>query len=139
MSPQFLDTNVLLYAYDTGAGHRHDRAADLVLNLARAQQAAASVQVLQEFYVNAVSKIATPLTPEQAIERLGTFARWSIYSPLAPDVAAAAQLSRQHQLSFWDAMIVLSAVRLKCAVLWTEDLNAGQVIEGVTIRNPFAQ
>lgn len=137
MSPQFLDTNVLLYAYDTSAGERHTRAAELVLRLARSRQAAISVQVMQEFYVNAVGKIARPLTPEQAMARLEAFSRWYVHSPLAADVVAATRLGLRWQLSFWDSMIVSSAIRMGCDVLWTEDLSAGQLIEGLTIRNPF--
>jgi len=137
MSRQFLDTNVLLYAYDPAAGQRHVRAQELVLDLARRHQAAISLQVMQEFYVNATAKIARPLTVEQAIERLAAFSRWYVYSPLPGDVAEAARLSGRYQLSFWDAMIVLGASRLTCDVLWTEDLNPGQTIEGVTVQNPF--
>ena len=139
MSREFLDTNVLLYAYDAGAGLRHDRAAELVLRLARTHEAAISVQVMQEFYVNAVTKIAQPLPPEAALARLAAFSRWYVHSPMPGDVADAVRWSQRHQLSFWDAMIVLSANRLGCDVLWSEDLNAGQAIEGVTVRNPFAE
>ena len=137
MSPQFLDTNVLLYAYDPGAEDRHLAASELVLRLARSRQAAISVQVMQEFYVNAVSKIARPLGIEQAIQRLQAFSRWSVHSPLAGDVIQASKLADRHQLSFWDAMIVRSALYLDCEILWTEDLNHGQVIESLQIRNPF--
>ena len=138
MSSQFLDTNVLLYAYDLTAGQRHTRASELVLQLARAHEAVVSVQVMQEFYVNAVSKIAQPLTYEQVLPRLEAFSRWYVHSPLPADVVVATRLAHRYQLSFWDSMVVLSAIRMKCEVLWTEDLNHGQIIEGVEIRNPFA-
>jgi predicted nucleic acid-binding protein len=59
-------------------------------------------------------------------------------SPLADDVVAAASLSQRHQLSFWDAMIVRSAAELHCDILWSEDLNDGQIVEGVRVQNPFA-
>jgi predicted nucleic acid-binding protein len=133
---EFVDTNVLLYAYDTAAGRRHDRAADLVGRLWSERSGAISVQVLQEFFVNATRKVAAPLTPEAAIERLRSLSRWRVHSPLADDVVAAALLSQRHQLSFWDAMIVRSAAELHCDILWSEDLN-GQTIEGVRVRNPF--
>lgn len=137
MSPQFLDTNVLLYAYDPSDADRHARASELVLHLARTRQAAISVQVMQEFYVNTVAKIAQPLPPDRARLRLEAFTRWYVYTPLPADVTTAAEWSQRHQLSFWDAMIVLAASRSHCDVLWSEDLSAGQTIEGVTIRNPF--
>jgi predicted nucleic acid-binding protein len=134
---EFVDTHVLLYAYDSAAGQRHDRAADLVGRLWSERSGAISVQVLQEFFVNATRKVAAPLTPEAAIDRLRSLSRWRVHSPLADDVVAAASLSQRHQLSFWDAMIVRSAAELHCEILWSEDLNDGQVIEGVRVRNPF--
>lgn len=135
---EFIDTNILLYAYDTSEKDRHQRAYALISRLGGSREAAVSVQVLQEFYVNAVSKIATPLSPEQARRRLSVFSRWPTHSPLASDVIAAAALSETHRLSFWDAMILRSAVQMGCATLWSEDLNPKQVISGVTVRNPFA-
>ncbi len=68
---------------------------------------------------------------------LKSLTRWRVHSPLPDDVIAAAALSGRHRLSFWDAMIVRSAAELRCDTLWTEDLNDGQVIEGVRVANPF--
>lgn len=138
MIAEFVDTNVLLYAYDTTAGVRHDMARELVGKLGRERRGALSVQVLQEFYVNVVRKVAQPLDPAQARARLRILSRWTCHAPLPGDVLAAAALAEDHQLSFWDAMVVRSAAHLGCPVLWTEDLNAGQRIHGVEIRNPFA-
>jgi predicted nucleic acid-binding protein len=135
---EFVDTNVLLYAYDRSTGARHVQARDLVSRLGRARHGALSVQVLQEFYVNAVRKVAVPLTPAEARSRLRVLSRWSVHAPLPPDVIAASSISEDHGISFWDAMIVRSAAELGCTVLWTEDLNDGQSIGGVRVTNPFA-
>lgn len=137
MTAEFVDTNVLLYAYDTAAGARHETARELVGRLGRERRGALSVQVLQEFYVNVVRKAAEPLLPAEARARLRTLSRWSCHSPLPGEVRAAAALAEDHQLSFGDAMVARSAAHLGCAVLWTEDLNAGQRIQGVEIRDPF--
>lgn len=137
-SRSFIDTNVLLYAYDTSDEDRHPVAAALVGELGARRQAAVSVQVLQEFYVNVTRKIAVPLSPDVAIERLQTLSRWPVHAPSAADVSAAARLSKDAQLSFWDAMVIHSAAQLRCNVLWSEDLNAGQQILGIEIRNPFS-
>ena len=139
MTVEFVDTNVLLYAYDAAAGEKHDTASALVDRLWRERRGAISVQVLQEFYVNATRKVATTVDPVVAVDRLKSLARWRVHSPLPDDVIAAATLSRHHQLSFWDAMIVRSAAELRCDTLWTEDLNDGQVIDGVRLANPFAR
>ena len=138
MTPEFVDTNVLLYAYDASTGDRHARARELVGRLGREHRGALSVQVLQEFYVNATRKIAVPLAPDLALERLRVLSRWRTHSPLAHDVIAAAEIAADHQLSLWDAMVIRSASELGCSTLWTDDLNHGQKISGVTIANPFA-
>lgn len=132
-----MDTNVLLYAYDASAGARHDAAAELVGRLGRDRSGVLSVQVLQEFYVNATRKIAVPLAPATARDRLRILGRWPVHSPAAADVVAAAELADAAQLSFWDAMVVRSAAEMGCRVLWSEDLNHGQRIAGVEILNPF--
>lgn len=134
---EFVDTNVFLYAYDPAAGDRHRAASALVDRLWRERRGAISVQVLQECYVNATRKVAEPIKPNVAVDRLRNLARWRVHSPLADDVIAAANLSSRYQISFWDAMIVRSAAELRCDTLWTEDLSDGQVIEGITVANPF--
>lgn len=133
----FVDTNVLLYAYDASAGIRHERAVELVGDLAQRRVAATSIQVLQEFYVNATRRIAEPLTHESAVARIRAVGRWPTHAPNARDVYAAATIAHDNTVSFWDAMIIRSASKLGCAVLWSEDLNAGQQITDVKIRNPF--
>ncbi|MFT4137198.1 PIN domain-containing protein [Microbacterium sp.] len=139
MSLQFVDTNVLVYAYDEGAGERHVQAIELVDQLGRGRSGAISVQVLQEFVVNVTRKSAVPLSMADARARVRMLSRWPTHSPLASDVVAATEIAESSRLSFWDAMIVRSAVRMECDVLWSEDLNPGQRIAGVEIRNPFAR
>jgi predicted nucleic acid-binding protein len=134
---EFVDTNILLYAY-VATGEKHEAAGALVDRLWRERRGAISVQVLQEFYVNATRKVTETIDPGIAVDRLKSLVRWRVHSPLPDDVIAAATLSSRHQLSFWDAMIVRSAAELRCDTLWTEDLNDGQVIEGVRVANPFA-
>lgn len=135
---EFVDTNILLYAYDTTTGERHEAARALMDRLWHERRGALSVQVLQEFYVNVTRKAVKPLAPGSAVERLQNLARWRVHSPLADDVVAAALWSTRYQLSFWDAMIVRSAAELRCDTLWTEDLTDGQEIEGVRLKNPFS-
>lgn len=135
---EFIDTTALLYAYDSAAGRRHERAQEVVGRLGRARRAAISVQVIQEFHVNAVRRIAAPLSPAATRERLRVFSRWTVHAPGPEDVLAASKLAERAQLSFWDAMILRSAAELGCGVLHSEDLTAGQVVEGVGIVDPFA-
>jgi predicted nucleic acid-binding protein len=138
MTPEFVDTNVLIYAYDPSAGERHARALELVGELGRERRGALSVQVLQEFFVTVTLKLTATVTAEEALTSLAVLSRWQAHAPLPQDVLVAARLADEHQLSFWDAMIVRSAQSLGCSKLWTEDLNHGQRIGGVQIVNPFA-
>ncbi len=135
---EFVDTNILLYAY-VAAGEKHQVAGALVDRLWRERRGAISIQVLQEFYVNATRKVTKTIDPEIAVDILKSLVKWRVHSPLPDDVIAAATLSSRHRLSFWDAMIVRSAAELRCETLWTEDLNDGQAIEGVRLTNPFTR
>ncbi len=65
-------------------------------------------------------------------------ALWHVHAPQAADVLSAIDLHRRHQTSFWDAMILQSAARLGCAVVWSEDLNAGQHYHDVQVLDPFS-
>jgi predicted nucleic acid-binding protein len=94
--------------------------------------------VLQEFFVTVTKKVAKPLPVDEATARVREFGAWRIFAPTADDVLTAIGLHTQAKIGFWDAMIVLAAAESGCDVLWTEDLNDGQLLRGVRIRNPFA-
>jgi len=135
-SVQFVDTNVLIYAYDQSAGERHSRAQALVADLWRARRGCLSVQVLQEFYVVGARKLIE-IEPADLRVILADLALWRVHTPTAADVLGAVDLHERYQVSFWDAMILQSAARLGCTVVWSEDLNAGQEYQGVRVFNPF--
>lgn len=133
----FVDTNVLVYAHDTSAGPKRDVAGALVERLWHDASANTSVQVLQEFYVTLRRKV-TAVPESAARELVALYGRWRTFQPDASDVLAAIDLHQENQLSFWDAMIVISAARLDCAIIYSEDMNSGQSVLGVEIINPFA-
>jgi predicted nucleic acid-binding protein len=135
---EFVDANILVYAFDTSAGDKQTRAKDLLGRLWRDCTGCLSVQVLQEFFVTVTKKVPKPLTVDEASDRIREFAAWRVFSPKAEDVLAAIALRKRAKLSFWDAMIVESAHQLGCTTLWTEDLTDGQTLHGVRIRNPFS-
>jgi predicted nucleic acid-binding protein len=134
---RFVDTNVLVYAHDESAGGKHDQARDLVEQLWASREGSLSVQVLQEFFVTVTRKIARPLDAEAAKAIIADFSRWYVHAPAADDVLAAISIHQQTGISFWDAMIVRSAAEIGCALLYSEDLNAGQEYSGVRVENPF--
>jgi predicted nucleic acid-binding protein len=135
---QFVDTNILIYAHDVSAGAKHVRARDLIQGLWQSGEGGLSVQVLQEFYVNVTQKVAKPMPSDAAARIIADLTVWHIHRPGVEDVLDAIQLQGRYKISFWDAMIVTSAIQLDCQQLWSEDLNPGQVYDTVTVMNPFA-
>lgn len=136
---EFVDANVLVYAYDASAGKKKVAAEQLLAQLWEAGTGCLSVQVLQEFFVTVTGKVAKPLSIEEAADRVREFSAWKVFAPGADDVLRTIALQKESKLSFWDAMIVHAAAELGCDVLWTEDLSDGQVIRGVRIRDPFTE
>lgn len=134
---EFVDTNVLLYAYDRGKPHKQTKAVALLKKLWQEGSGALSVQVLQEFYVNVTRKLPQPLKTKEAEAVVTDYGAWKVYAPRFVDVIKAIQLQQIHPLSFWDAMIVHSARTLGCHILWSEDLNSGQRFGSLEVRNPF--
>lgn len=136
-SLQFVDTNVFVYAHDSSAGEKRLKAQALIRDLWQSGEGCLSIQVLQEFYVNVTQKVARPMTPDEAANTIANLSVWHVHCPGAEDVLDAIRLQGRYQVSFWDAMIVTSAIQLGCERLWSEDLNAGQVYGTVTVLNPF--
>jgi predicted nucleic acid-binding protein len=135
---QFLDTNVLVYAHDRSAGAKHDRAVELLAELADSQDGALSVQVLQELFVTLTGKLAGSVPPDEAAEIVADLSTMRTHAPIGSDVLAAIDIHRRLQVSYWDAMILRSAMALGCAVVWSEDLSHGRRYDDVEVRSPFA-
>lgn len=134
---EFVDANVLVYAFDASAGAKQTAAIALLERLWESEAGCLSVQVLQEFFVTVTRKVPRPLAADEAAARVREFATWHVFSPTADDVLDATAIQKSAGISFWDAMIVQAAVELRCETLWSEDLQDGQKIRGVRIRNPF--
>ncbi len=138
-APEFIDTNVLVYAQDASAGSKREMASKLLERLWEERRGALSVQVLQEFAVVALGKTRPPLERSRVKEVVKSLSLLAVHSPAASDVLAALDLGERYPVSFWDAMIVQSAKRLGCRVIWSEDLSDGVSYDGVEVRNPFGQ
>jgi predicted nucleic acid-binding protein len=135
---EFVDTNVLIYAHDSSAGQKQTLARALMERLWNTRAGCVSLQVLQEFYVNVTQKVARPLAPEAAAQIIADLSVWQVHRPGTPDLLDAIRLQQRYRLSFWDAMIVTSALQLGCRRLWSEDLSDGQQYNTLTVANPFA-
>ena len=132
---EFVDTNILIYAFDTTAGDKRRVAVELITRLWLDHRGCISLQVLQEFYVAATRKLI--LEPAQAVLQISRLGRWRLHRPSVDDVLAAIELHRSHSVSFWDALILRSAQASQCSILWSEDMSSGQRWGNLEVRNPF--
>jgi predicted nucleic acid-binding protein len=131
-----VDSNVLVYAIDIGAGARHSAASGLLTRAAEAD-CVLTLQSLAEFFRATTGK--AKLSPERAeffIDRWR--AVFPVFSAGEETLVEAIQLLKQHSCSFWDAMICVAARQAGCRLLLSEDMHDGQTLGGVTIVNPFA-
>lgn len=132
----FVDTNVLIYAHDVDAKAKHHAARAILAELWSERSGVVSMQVLQEFYVNATRKIVHPLPKESGRLVVSTYATWCMETTAA-EISTAFRIEDEAHVGFWDALIVASALKSGATRILSEDLNAGQVIAGIRIENPF--
>ena len=134
---RFVDSNVLIYAFDKTSGEKRKKALALLNDLWMDRSGCISIQVMQEFYAATVRK--SIIDREKAMQILHQYLDWSIHSPKPEDVIGAIIIQNRYQISFWDAMILNSAMEMDCATVYSEDLNDGQFYGSVQIVNPFRQ
>ena len=134
----FVDTNVLVYAFDKSSSPKKRVAQGLMNELMEEDRLRLSTQVLQELFVALTRKVSQRCSSEEARAVLEDLAVWPVMVIDYPAIRAAAGLADQAKISFWDALVVVAAARTGASVLHTEDMNDGQEILGVRISNPFA-
>jgi len=134
----FVDSNVLIYAHDLDAGAKHEVARNILGQLWSDRTGVLSPQVLQEFYVNVTRKIPSPLAKDVARQAVNSYAVWCI-DTTAAEIGAAFRIEDEFRLGFWDALIIASAIKGGTSRILSEDLNAGQIIAGIRVENPFAR
>lgn len=133
----FVDTNVLVYAFDKSGSPKKRVAEELINELMEEDRLRVSTQVLQEFFVTLTRKVRQPCSIQEALAMLEDLTAWPLMVIDYAAIRDAAGLADQAKLSFWDALVVVAAARTGAEVLYTEDLNHGQEILGVRISNPF--
>jgi predicted nucleic acid-binding protein len=131
----FFDTNVLLYAHDRHDPAKQRRALDLIAT--HGVGIVVSTQVLQEFFVGATCKLGIP--DLEAKEIIRAWSRFEVVGIDPSRINEAIDIRILNRLSFWDALILAAASSAQCATLLSEDLNNGQIIDGVRVENPFAR
>jgi predicted nucleic acid-binding protein len=133
----FVDTNVLIYAHDVDAKAKREAAKSLLHELWSERTGVLSTQVLQEFYVNVTRKIPHPISKDLARMVVNNYSVWCVDTAPA-EISTAFQIEDASRIGFWDALIVASALKSGAVRILSEDLNAGQMIAGIRIENPFA-
>jgi predicted nucleic acid-binding protein len=133
---RFVDTNVLLYAIsrDPEEQAKAERA-NAILD---GGDVSLSVQVLQEFYVQATRESrADPISHEQATQLVESLLAFPVAEITTGLMLAAMTTRQRHRISYWDAAIIEAARSLGCEVVLSEDLGDGQDYDGVRVENPF--
>lgn len=131
----FLDTNIVVYAFDAGSGSKQDVAQRVLAD--PEIEVVLSAQVLTEFYWVTTRRLAPPLSHAAAAAAVDALAHLRVVATDPALVRSAVRSAERHHLALWDALIVEAAALAGCDTLLTEDFNAGQVINGVEVVNPF--
>jgi predicted nucleic acid-binding protein len=133
----FVDTNIIVYAYDVSAGEKHKIALGIMKDMWSTGNGIISSQVLQEFFVSVTRKIAKPLNIPTAKEIVKDLLKWKTVNINGEILLEAIDIHNEHKYSFWDSVIIAAAVEGRAKVLLSEDLTDTQKIKGIVIKNPF--
>lgn len=135
MSKIFIDTNILVYSLDKHDPEKQRKARECLRKAALDYSGVISTQVLQEFYVTATRKLGIePLLAKEIVNSFCNFETVLLTTEMLKD---AIDCSILQKISFWDSLIIIASEKSLCEIVWTEDLNHGQVIKGVKMVNPF--
>jgi predicted nucleic acid-binding protein len=132
----FLDTNILLYSIsrDPAEAAKRERA----IALLDRDDGALSVQVLQEFYVQATRATRHDRLPHDiAAGLIATWTRFAVQEITLAILTGALAIKAEHGFSYWDSAIIAAARALGCRELYSEDMSHGREVEGITVVNPF--
>ncbi len=134
----FLDTNILIYTFDSRSRLKQGRASGLVERALSTRRGIISYHVVQEFLNAATRKFAETIPiPEAQLYLARVLMPLCEVFPSAALYSHALAISSDMGISFYDALIVVSALAGNCSVLWTEDLQHGRRVGSLEIRDPF--
>jgi predicted nucleic acid-binding protein len=136
----FLDTNILVYAFDTADPRKQEISQELLIAGLEHEQHMISVQVLGEFF-NVVTRprvTENPMSSEDARKAISMFNLLPVQEIDLNMVHRAIDTHITYRISYWDALIISAAERGGCASILSEDLNNSQEYHGIVVINPFA-
>jgi len=133
----FVDTNILVYAYDRGAGDKYTKARRTVAELWEDGSGVLSTQVLQEFYINVRRKARRPISISSARSLVADYMAWDPIVNDGTSILEAMEAERHFKISFWDALIIVAAQKGRAEVILSEDFSHEQIFGSVRVLNPF--
>jgi len=134
----FLDSNILIYSFDKSDKVKQKISLDLTNQLVFNDNIYISTQVIQEFYINATQKIKEKIPSAEAKEFIKCLKTSNVYINDTDTIIQSIDIQKKYRLSFWDSLIISSALSLNCNFLYSEDLQDGLVIDGkMIVKNPF--
>ena len=137
MSAVFVDTNVLLYAFDEADKTKQQRAREWLSACWQRRCGRLSTQVLNEFYANARKRFSSAISAGDARSEVRRYQQWKPWQIDQPTVETAWAVESRYGISYWDALMVAAAQHMGCRWLLTEDLQHGQRLDKVLVINPF--
>jgi predicted nucleic acid-binding protein len=133
----FLDSNILVYAYNKHSPEKQAKAQAILRDAIKNESAVISTQVLGEFFVVVTRKIKAPLTLNDAEKIIAILSVLPVEEIDLPLVKRAIDTQQLYETSYWDSLILAAAERSGCNRILSEDLNDGQQYNGVLVENPF--
>jgi predicted nucleic acid-binding protein len=135
----FLDSNILVYAYDGHEPKKQKKAQALLKTAIQEESAVLSTQVLGEFFVVTTRRLKQPLSVSEAEKIIEILSILPVAEIDLTLVMRAIDTQKRYRISYWDSLIVATAERAGCARILSEDLNDGQRYNDVLIENPFTR
>ena len=135
----FLDTNILVYAYDQLDPVKQNKAQELITAGIEQENLVLSVRVLGEFFNVVTRRIPQPVTPDEAREIITSMSILPVQEIDLAVVNRAIDTHKKYQISYWDALIISAAERSECKLILSEDLSDGQAYHEILVCNPFTE
>lgn len=133
----FIDSNVLIYAYNEAEPQKQSVATELIASFLENRNAVVSVQVLGEFFRVVTRRIPNPLSVEQATLVIDALESLQVLDIDMAMVRRAIATHSRYGVNYWDSLIIAAAERSDCTHILSEDFNTGQSYHGILAVNPF--
>lgn len=135
----FFDTNILVYAFNSSDSEKEksQKAQELLMKAMSQDSMVLSAQVLGELHVTLTRKGKPPLSQQDSQKITLKLCDTEIVDLTKRTVLSALELQTRHKISYWDALIIVTAQSAKCHQIFSEDLQHGQKFGDLRVINPF--